>query len=76
MDETSKSATYDLSLSSWISDEFTSKLTSIIRESGKKDSVRDLYAQIYPVVRSSHPVIYNLNNSFSPDTPVSVFFGG
>lgn len=73
--ETSKSATYDLDLSNWISDEFTSKLTSIIRESGDTDSVRDLFAEIYPAVRSSHPGIYNMNNSFSPDTPVSVFFG-
>jgi len=74
--ETSKSAIYDSELSSWISDEFTSKLTSIIRESGDLGSVRDLYAKIYPAVRSSHPGIYNLNNSFSLDTPMSVFFGG
>ncbi len=74
--ETSKSAIYDSDLSSWISDEFTSKLTEIIRNSGEKDSVRELFAKIYPAVRSSHPGIYNMNNSFSPDTPVSVFFGG
>ncbi|MFH0967668.1 MAG: C13 family peptidase [Methanobacteriota archaeon] len=74
--ETSKSAIYDPDLSSWISDEFTNKLTAIIRKSGETDSVRDLFAKIYPAVRSSHPGIYNLNNSFSPDTPISVFFGG
>lgn len=76
MNETSKSAIYDSSLSSWISDEFTSKISSLIRNSGETDTVRKFYEEAYRAVRSSHPGIYNYNNSFSLNTPVSVFFGG
>ena len=73
--ETSKSAVYDSTLSSWISDEFTSKLTDNIRGSDDLISVRDLYEETYRAVRSSHPGIINNNNSFSMKTPVMEFFG-
>lgn len=72
--ETSKSATYYSELSSWISDEFTSKLTSILQQADEPMTIRDLYKQVYRAVPSSHPGIYNNNNSFSLGTPVSVFF--
>ncbi|MFH0966081.1 MAG: C13 family peptidase [Methanobacteriota archaeon] len=74
--ETSKSAVYDSKLSNWLSDEFTDTFVDIIRTSGDMISVRDLYNEIYPTVRSSHPGVINNNNSFSMNTPVMDFFGG
>ena len=73
--ETSKSTTYDSALSLWISDEFTNQLSMVINQSDEQLSIGKLYEKIYGAVRSSHPGIYNYNNSFPLSTPAGEFFG-
>lgn len=73
-DETSKAATYDSELSSWLSDEFTSRLITTLRDPEFSGSLRHLYQQMYYHVRSSHPMLSKGNESI--DMPSVLFFGG
>ena len=72
-DETSKAATYDSELSSWLSDEFTTELISLLRNSDPSLTLRQLYQKVYYHVRSSHPGITKGNESL--DIPVYLYFG-
>ena len=73
-DETSKAATYDSELSSWLSDEFTTQLISVLRNSDPSLTLRHLYQQVYYQVRSSHPGISKGNESV--DILADRYFGG
>lgn len=73
-DETSKAATYDSELSSWLSDEFTSRLITTLRDPEFSGSLRHLHQQMYYHVRSSHPMLSKGNESI--DMPSVLFFGG
>jgi len=73
-DETSKAATYDSELSNWLSDEFTSRLITILRDPEFDGSIRHLYQNVYYNVRSSHPTISRGCESI--DLPLTLFFGG
>nr|WP_319578350.1 C13 family peptidase [uncultured Methanospirillum sp.] len=72
--ETSKASIYDSELSSWLSNEFTSELLSILRESDPSLSLRHLYQNIYYHVRSSHPGI--IKDDRLLNTQADLFFGG
>lgn len=72
--ETSKSAIYDSELATWLSDEFTSQLISILQTADQDMPLRDLYHQVYQNVRSSHPTLIKGNSSLN--IPAQVFFGG
>lgn len=73
-DETSKSAIFDSELSSWLSDEFTAELVSLLHTSDSSLTLGQLYQQLFYHVRSSHPGISKGNISL--DIPANVFFGG
>lgn len=73
-DETSKSAIFDSELSSWLSDEFTAELISLLRTSDPSLTLGQLYQQLYYHIRSSHPGISKGDASL--DIPANVFFGG
>lgn len=72
--ETSKAASYDSALSTWLSDEFTTELISRLKNSDSSVTLRQLYQQIFYHVRSSHPTISMHNASL--DIPAGLFFGG
>jgi len=73
-DETSKSAIFDSELSSWLSDEFTAELISLLRTSDPSLTLGQLYQQLYYRIRSSHPGISKGDSSL--DIPAYVYFGG
>ncbi|HWQ63758.1 MAG TPA: C13 family peptidase, partial [Methanospirillum sp.] len=72
--ETSKAASYDSALSTWLSDEFTTELITRLNNSDSSVTLRQLFHQIYYHVRSSHPTISMQNASL--DIPAELFFGG
>jgi len=73
-DETSKASMYDSELSSWLSNEFTSTLLSLLRESDPSLSLRHLYQNLYYHVRSSHPGIVKDDRLLN--IQADLFFGG
>jgi ABC-type branched-subunit amino acid transport system substrate-binding protein len=73
-EETSKAAIYDSELSTWLSDEFTAQLISLLQISDPSLTLRYLYQQLYYHVRSSHPGITRNDNLL--DIPADIFFGG
>ncbi len=72
--ETSKSAIYDSYLATWLSDEFTDQLISILQAADPRMPLHDLYRELYRNVRSSHPSLVRGNSSLN--IPAKVFFGG